>query len=85
MLEKDKLLHFIVCETIAIIVAFICLLCRFGNFAFPVAFVVSLGAGIGKEIYDKKKTGLYDKMDVVFDFFGAFAGMVFSYMISFAV
>ena len=76
MLEKDKLIHFIVCETIVMVLSIALRFAGLGNLAYPIAFVVALAAGIWKESRDKKKTGLFDRMDIVFDFLGAFAGIV---------
>ncbi len=76
-MEKDKLLHFIVCETIAMVFGILFLFIGLGNYSCPIAFAIALAAGIGKEIRDKKVTGLFDPMDLVFDFLGALAGMVF--------
>ena len=83
-MEKDKLLHFIACETIALVATILFLILGCGDYSFPIAFVVALGAGIGKEAYDKKKTGLFDHMDIVFDFIGAFVAMILAYFIHIA-
>lgn len=76
MLEKDKLLHFIVCENLLMVFAIVFRFIGLGNWAYLIAFVLAFGAGIWKESRDKRKTGLFDRMDIVFDFLGAFAGIV---------
>lgn len=83
-MEKDKLLHFIACETIVIVLAIIGLACGLGNYAFLVAPVLTMGIGVGKELRDKKKTGLFDHMDIVFDFLGALFGLIFAYFLHIA-
>lgn len=79
MFEKDKLLHFLVSEIIVMVVDIALRLVGLGNWAYPIAFVVALGVGVGKELYDRKTTG-YDKMDIVADFLGAFAGLVLVFL-----
>ena len=79
MFEKDKLLHFLVSEIIVMVVDIALRLVGLGNWAYPIAFVVALGAGVGKEIHDKKTTG-FDRMDLAADFLGAFAGLVLVFL-----
>ena len=77
IIEKDKLLHFIACETITMVVAIVLLFAGLGNWSFPIGFAVAFLVGICRELHDKKTTGLVDPWDIVFDFLGAFFGLIF--------
>lgn len=78
-MDRDKILHFIACETIVLVVAIIGSLAGLGVWSAPLGFLVSMCAGVCKELHDRKTTG-FDRMDMAADFFGAFAGLVFSWM-----
>lgn len=76
-MDRDKILHFLACETIVLVVAIIGLLAGLGVWSAPLGFLVSMCAGVCKELHDRKTTG-FDRMDIAADFLGAFAGLVFS-------
>lgn len=78
-MDRDKLFHFLACETIVMVLAIILRLIGMGNWAYLIAFVLALGAGFVKELHDRKTSG-YDKLDLAADFLGAFAGLVFVFL-----
>lgn len=80
MIGTDKLLHFIACETICLAGSAVGLIVGLAEYAFPVAFILSLAAGVVKEILDRKTTG-FDFGDLAADALGAFAGVVFASLI----
>lgn len=81
MIKTDKVLHFVACFVIA---AFVALL-GFGVLELSKAvsillgLVVSLAAGVAKEVYDKyvRKTG-FDKQDLLADAAGAVLASLFA-------
>ena len=72
---KDKYIHFAVCLVLTLVIYAVASIWM-GPAAVALGFVVAILAGIGKEFYDKKKTGLFDPYDIVADFLGAFLGVV---------
>ena len=78
-MPADKLLHFIACETITMVIAIVGLFAGLGNWAYPIAFVISMAVGIGKELKDRKATG-FDRWDLVFDFIDSIVGMTLIYL-----
>ena len=83
-MEKDKLLHLIVCLILVELFSIVGLAVGIGNYAFLASPILTMGVAVGKELRDKKKTGLYDHMDIVFDFLGMFIGLVLSYFLHIA-
>lgn len=72
----DKFLHFIVCENLVMALAIAGRFAGLGNWAYIPAILLTAGAALGKELHDRKTTG-FDNMDLVADFLGLFAGLVF--------
>ena len=81
MIEKiggaDKVLHFETCLLIVMLVSLSCI-----NMGMDVylarcyGFTVAAVFGVGKEIYDKKTTGVFDWNDIKADWCGMVAGLV---------
>lgn len=78
-MDRDKLLHFIVCETLVMVLSIVGRFIGLGNYAYLAGFLIALIAGVGKELHDKKTTG-FDRMDLAADFLGAFAGLVLVFL-----
>lgn len=75
---KDKILHFLACETICFAVVILGLIIGLGDYCIAAGVIVALLAGIGKEIYDRKKGGVFDFNDILADAAGILVGAVFS-------
>lgn len=73
---KDKWIHFIACLLITQISFVVFHACRLSLIFAFVAFLIGLGAGVAKEIYDNKHGGCFDPYDVAADFAGAWLGIV---------
>jgi uncharacterized membrane protein len=73
-MERDKLMHFLVCEIMVMLIAIACVSVGLEGWSFLVAPVVTMAVGIGKELYDRKTTG-FDKWDLLADFFGTVTGL----------
>lgn len=72
-MQKDKKLHIIVGFAIALVVIF--MTCELiGYWSYWAALFVSIAAGFGKEEYDKKFGGTYDRWDIVATFAGGCIG-----------
>lgn len=78
LIGNDKLLHFTVCLLLTLILYAIGSALGLGVIAIAPAFVITMGAGIGKEIYDSKHGGQFDHYDIVSDFVGCFIAVVIS-------
>ena len=73
---KDKWIHFILCFLITQVSFAICHACGLGvAWVFP-TFLLGLGAGIAKEVYDSKHGGQFDRFDLAADFIGAWLGVI---------
>lgn len=75
-MERDKLLHFLVCEILTMIAVIGGISCGLGWYSFAVASVLSMAVGCAKELHDRKTTG-FDKWDLVADFLGTVTGLAF--------
>ena len=64
----DKIAHFAVCAFLAL--AFSCFLPIWASI--PLTMVI----GVAKELYDKKKTGLFDVKDIIADALGTATGAI---------
>lgn len=73
---KDKYVHFIVSLLLSLFLFAGGLFLGLGTCAIVPAILGTAAFGIGKEFYDKKHTGLFDKSDLVADFLGCFLGIV---------
>lgn len=75
---EDKVLHFETCCLITMVVALFNMnLLGLGIAASAVsAGMISIIAGILKEVYDYNTYGLFDNKDIVADVLGAFAGLL---------
>ena len=75
---EDKVLHFETCCLITMVVALFNMnLLGLGIAASAVsAGMISIIAGILKEVYDNNTYGLFDNKDIIADVLGAFAGLL---------
>ena len=75
---EDKVLHFETCCLITIVVALLNMnVLGMGTTASAVsACMISVIAGILKELYDYNTYSLFDNKDIIADVFGAFAGFL---------
>lgn len=73
---KDKWIHFIICCLITQVSFSIFHACGLGAAWVIVAFLLGLGAGVAKEIYDAKHGGTFDRFDLAADFIGAWLGVI---------
>ena len=78
---KDKWMHFSVCIILTLVVFAICFALGLGKMAIVPAIVVTALVGVGKEIYDKKKTGLFEQGDILADMFGIMIGCIIALII----
>lgn len=76
LIGNDKLLHFTVCLLLTLILYAVGSALGLGVIAIAPAFVITMGIGIGKEIYDRKHGGCFDHYDIVSDFIGCFLAIV---------
>lgn len=80
----DKLVHFLVCTLIAVVLCGIFSKgCAMGHdVTIGAAFGITFAIGIGKEWYDKNwKGGAFSLADLLADFLGAIAGVIVSAII----
>lgn len=78
---KDKWMHFCVCLVITLIVFAVCYALNLGKMSLIPAVVIPAIIGVGKEIYDKKKTGLFEQGDILADMFGIMVGCIIALII----
>ena len=74
----DKVLHFETCCLITMVVALLNMnvLCLGIAASAVSAGMISIIAGILKEVYDYNTYGLFDRKDIIADALGAFAGLL---------
>ena len=70
----DHVAHLGVCYIITTFIAAV--LVKYPIWAIISGVVVSLGTGVGKEIYDKKRGGKFDLTDLWFDCVGILFGLI---------
>jgi len=78
---KDKWMHFCVCLILTLSIFAIGYALNFGKMALVPAVVVTALIGVCKEIYDKKKTGLFEQGDILADMFGIMVGCIIALII----
>lgn len=75
----DKVLHFAVGMVIAIVAMMGVYYFSNNRLASQLAgFVVAMAVGVGKELYDRKRTG-FDLYDLLADALGAIVGILFGF------
>ena len=72
---KDKWAHFAISLALVLVIYAVCSI-WLGPVAAGIAFVVSMGVGVIKEIADKKGNGAFDPYDIVANFLGCFLGVI---------
>lgn len=76
-IDKDKLMHFVVCLVLTLVIFIICCACGLSaSIASVPAFFGAIIVGVCKEVYDSKHGGVFDHYDIVADFLGAFLGII---------
>lgn len=78
---KDKWMHFCVCLILTLGIFAIGYALNLGKMALVPAVVVTALIGVCKEIYDKKKTGLFEQGDILADMFGIMVGSIIALII----
>lgn len=78
IIVADKVLHFETCCLITMVVSLLNmnLLGFDASVSAALACMISIIAGILKELYDKNTYGLFDNKDIVSDALGAFTGLL---------
>jgi len=72
----DKYMHYIACLLIALFTFAICNMCGLGAYSAIPALTLPMIIGVGKEIHDKRTTGVFENADIAADFFGVFTAAV---------
>lgn len=73
---KDKWIHFILCFLITQVCFAICHACELSAVCAIPAFLLGLGSGVAKEVYDSKHGGIFDRFDLTADFIGALLAII---------
>lgn len=73
---KDKWIHFILCFLITQVSFAICHACGLSAAWVIPAFLLGIGSGIAKEVYDSKHGGIFDRFDLTADFIGALLAII---------
>ena len=74
-IPSDKWAHFTVSLILSLLLVALCAFFGLGTLSFAIGPAVTFIGGWAKELWDKKN-GVYDKIDIVYNFLGVFASFM---------